>query len=90
MPEVLPTPNFQPPATPEEAEQRFYVRYGAIIGGQDWASIQRYLKEPRRPAPTTVEQWITAAEAVRDQSRSVANPRPEASPPPTQRQHARH
>jgi hypothetical protein len=89
-PSVSPTPSTQPPQTPEEAEARFYVRYSASIGGQDWASVRRYLKEPRRPEPASVEQWIATAEAVRNQSRSEANPRPESSSPPAQRKHARH
>jgi hypothetical protein len=87
---VLHTPNPQPPTTPEEAEARFFTRYGEIIGGGSWANVRRYLKEPRRPEPATVEQWIAAAEAVRDRSRSEDSPRPDATPAPAQRQHAQH
>jgi len=85
-----PSPGNQPPASPEEACTRFYARYGEIMGGDTWADVRRYLKAPRRPEPATVEQWIAAAEAVRDRSRSEASPRPDASPAPAQRQHARH
>ena len=60
-----------PPRDPAEAEQRFFARYGEIIGGENWAAVQRYLGS-RAPKPTTVEGWIAAAEAVRDQSRHSA------------------
>jgi predicted kinase len=57
-----------PPRDPDEAEQRFFARYGEVIGGESWAAVQRYLGS-RAPKPTTVEDWIAAAEAVRDRSR---------------------
>src|SRR5438552_1251303 len=31
------------PSTPAEAAQRFFARYGPIIGGDTWAAAQRYL-----------------------------------------------
>jgi hypothetical protein len=60
-----------PPRDPAEAEQRFFARYAEVIGGENWAAVQRYLGS-RAPKPTTVEGWIAAAEAVRDQSRHSA------------------
>jgi hypothetical protein len=60
-----------PPRDPAEAEQRFFARYGEVVGGENWAAVQRYLGS-RAPKPTTVEGWIAAAEAVRDQSRHGA------------------
>jgi hypothetical protein len=60
-----------PPRDPAEAERRFFARYGDTIGGENWAAVQRYLQS-RAPKPTTVEGWIAAAEAVRDQSRQDA------------------
>ena len=63
-----------PPATPEEAETRFYARYGEVIGGATWADVRRYLRQPRRLEPGTVEQWIATAAAVRDYSRAPAAP----------------
>jgi hypothetical protein len=51
----------------DDAQQRFYARYSEIVGGQDWASVQRFLSS-RAPRPTTVEGWIAAAEAVRDKA----------------------
>jgi predicted kinase len=60
-----------PPRNPAEAEQRFFARYGEVVGGENWAAVQRYLGN-RAPKPTTVEGWIAAAEAVRDQSRRGA------------------
>jgi hypothetical protein len=53
---------------------------GAIIGGDDWMAVRRYLNS-RAQKPTSVEGWIGAAEAVRDKSRQ---------PPPARRTHARH
>ena len=64
-----PAPMANPPATTEEARSRFFVRYGEIVGGQEWADVQRYLRQPRRVEPATVESWIAAATAVRDRSR---------------------
>jgi hypothetical protein len=69
-------PPTNPPATPEEACTRFFARYGAIVGGQAWADVQRYLRQPRRPEPATVARWIAAAEAVRDRSRAQPPSRP--------------
>lgn len=63
-----------PPATPAEAEQRFFVRYGEIVGGQDWADVRRYLRRPSATKPATVAQWIATAAAVRDRSRAQATP----------------
>jgi len=62
-----------PPRDPVEAEQRFFTRYGEIIGGDSWPAVQGYLRS-RAPKPTTVEGWIAAAEAVRDRSRQDSSP----------------
>ena len=58
-----------PPRDAAEAERRFFARYGEIVGGTNWNVVQRYLGNPQ-PKPTTVEGWITVAEAVRDRSRT--------------------
>jgi hypothetical protein len=58
----------QPPRNPAEAEQRFFTRYGEVVGGDTWSAVQSYLKS-RAPRPTTVEGWIAVAEAVRDRAR---------------------
>ncbi|MBK9940829.1 MAG: AAA family ATPase [Kouleothrix sp.] len=63
----------QPPRDPAEAEQRFFTRYGEVIGGDSWGAVQSYLRS-RAPKPTTVEGWIAAAEAVRDRSRQDMPP----------------
>jgi len=60
-----------PPRDPAEAEQRFFARYSETIGGESWAAVQHYLRS-RAPKPTTVDGWIAAAEAVRDQARQDA------------------
>lgn len=52
-----------PPQTTEEAEQRFYARWGDVVGGQTWADVQRYTGI-RGQSPTTIRQWYAAAEAV--------------------------
>jgi hypothetical protein len=57
-----------PPRDPAEAERRFFARYGETIGGESWAAVQSYLRS-RAPKPNTIEGWIAAAEAVRDQAR---------------------
>lgn len=59
-----------PPSTPQEAERRFFARYSAIISGQAWIAVQRYLRT-RAPKPTTIEEWYAAAEAVREQARAA-------------------
>ncbi|HEX9441481.1 MAG TPA: AAA family ATPase [Roseiflexaceae bacterium] len=66
-------PASTPPRNPAEAEQRFFTRYGEIVGGDSWAAVQSYLRS-RAPKPTTVEGWIAAAEAVRDRSRQDSSP----------------
>ena len=60
-----------PPATPREAEQRFFARYGQIVGGISWLDVRAYLGIST-PKPRTVDQWIAAAEAVRDRSRQAS------------------
>ncbi len=60
-----------PPRDAAEAEQRFYARYGDVIGGRSWQSVQRYLGH-LLPRPTSVEEWIAVAEEVRDRARHVA------------------
>jgi hypothetical protein len=52
------------PQTPEEAETRFYARYGPQ-GVGTWSGVQRLLGN-NRPAPKTVEDWIKLAEDVRE------------------------
>lgn len=58
----------QPPRSPAEAERRFYARYGEVIGGNDWKAVQRYLGA-LVPHPSSVEEWIAAAEQVRERAR---------------------
>jgi hypothetical protein len=57
------------PKTAQDAEQRFYAKFSETVGGQEWSSVQRYLGS-RAPRPTTIEGWIAAAEAVRDQTKA--------------------
>jgi hypothetical protein len=60
-----------PPRDATVAEQRFYARYGEVVGGRSWQSVQRYLGH-LLPRPTSVEEWIAVAEEVRDRARHVA------------------
>lgn len=53
------------PKTAPEAEHRFFKRYGDTVGGGNWADVQRYLGI-RALKPVTVDDWISAARAVRD------------------------
>jgi predicted ATPase len=52
------------PRTPEEAERRFFARYGEIVGGGAWAAVQEYLGYPS-DKPTTVDEWIEVGAEVR-------------------------
>jgi hypothetical protein len=67
-PEASPTTAAQPPRDAAEAEQRFYARYGDLIGERSWSAVQRYLGS-LRPRPASVEEWIAVAEAVRGRAR---------------------
>jgi len=64
----------RPPQTPEEAEQRFYARYGETIGGTTWPKVCAYLGQSRRPKPAGIDDWIAAAEQVRDHAKAQAAP----------------
>lgn len=63
------TPAANPPRDAEEAERRFFARYGEIVGGESWKAVQRYLGN-LQPRPTTVEDWIAVAETVRERARN--------------------
>ena len=52
------------PRTAEEAEQRFFVRYGETVGGATWSAVQKFLGY-RSPKPATVEEWIEVGAEVR-------------------------
>jgi hypothetical protein len=52
------------PTTAEEAETRFYARYGPS-GVATWSGVQQILGR-NRPRPQSVEDWIALAEDVRE------------------------
>ena len=52
------------PTTPEEAESRFYARYGSQ-GVATWSGVQTLLGR-NRPRPASVQDWIALAEDVRE------------------------
>jgi hypothetical protein len=56
-------PAAPPPTSTAEAEQRFYHRYSAVIGGDNWSAVQRYTGIRTRP-PTTIKAWYAVAEAI--------------------------
>lgn len=58
-----------PPATTDEAAQRFYDRYAEQIDGSDWAAVQRFVRQPRLPQPTTIDGWYKAARQVQNARR---------------------
>ena len=53
------------PQDAAEAEQRFYARYGTLIGGKTWMHVRRYLGTAGT-MPQTIDEWIAVAAAVRD------------------------
>jgi len=60
-----------PPRDAGEAEQRFFARYGEVVGGTTWQAVQRYLGH-LLARPASVEGWIAVAEEVRDKARTAA------------------
>ena len=52
------------PHTAEEAERRFFARFGELVGGASWSNVQKYLGY-RSPKPSTIQEWIDVAAEVR-------------------------
>jgi len=65
--ELVAPPTTYPPMTVAEAKQRFYARYGEIVGPGGWAAVQRFIGV-RSPEPASIDEWIAAAQAVRDRT----------------------
>jgi len=65
--ELTAPPMTYPPTTVAEAKQRFYARYGEIVGPGGWVAVQRFTGI-RTPEPASIDEWITAAQAVRDRA----------------------
>ncbi len=55
------------PRTAEEAEKRFFARYGETVGGGTWTAVQKFLGY-RSQKPTTVEEWIEVGAEIRGHS----------------------
>ena len=72
---------YRKPATPEDAEARFFARYTDLIGGESWLDVRAYLGH-NHPKPQTIDGWISAAEAVRDRAEQEQQRDEEAAPPP--------
>ena len=62
-----------PPATPAEAEKRFYNRYEKDIGGTTFPKVREFLGELAYPKPATVEAWVALAETVRAKAKAKAS-----------------
>jgi hypothetical protein len=58
------------PRDAAEAEQRFYARYGEVIGGTTWQAVQRFLGH-LLPRPTTIEEWIAVAAEILDRAKAA-------------------
>lgn len=52
------------PKTPREAERRFYARYGSVMGGTTWESVEAFLGYPSEK-PKTVDEWVEVAGEVK-------------------------
>lgn len=59
-----------PPKDTADAERRFFAKFGTVVGGTTWWHVQEYLGHSE-PQPATVEDWISAAQAVRDRNRTM-------------------
>ena len=59
------------PRTAEEAERRFFARYGETVGGGTWTAVQKFLGY-RSPKPSTVDEWIEVGAEVRRQHATAA------------------
>lgn len=66
------------PKTADEAQQRFYARYGDHIGERTWDAVEAFLGH-QHPCPTSVEEWIAVGQEA--QQRLVALPPLPAAPP---------
>ncbi|MEA2984793.1 MAG: hypothetical protein QOD94_1047 [Alphaproteobacteria bacterium] len=55
------------PRTVEEAERRFFARYGEVIGGTSWSSVEQYLGY-EIVKPTAIRDWIDIAAEVRQRA----------------------
>lgn len=53
------------PASPAAAEQRFWAKYGPATSCYRWGDLAARYGLQRRP-PASVDEWIAAAERVRD------------------------
>jgi predicted ATPase len=60
------------PRTAEEAERRFFTRYGETIGGGTWTAVQKFLGY-RSPKPVTVDEWIEVGAEVRRHKLQLEN-----------------
>jgi hypothetical protein len=59
-----------PPATVEEARQRYFARYGDALGGDTFYHVRRFFVEPQMPEPESTEDWVKLAERTRDELRA--------------------
>jgi hypothetical protein len=53
------------PATVAEAKQRFFDRYGTLIGGRTWRHVREY-HQTKAAEPTTIQEWFDIAQLTYD------------------------
>lgn len=63
----------KPSMTLEEAEARFFGKYGAVVGASRWENVKAYLGEPQYESkPATVEEWFAVARRVQERQKQNA------------------
>jgi hypothetical protein len=53
------------PATVAEAKQRFFDRYGTLLGGRTWRHVREY-HQTKAAEPTTIQEWFDIAQLTYD------------------------
>ena len=52
------------PKTAKDAERRFFAKYGAIVGGTEWADVEAFLGY-ESDKPTTISEWVEIAAEIK-------------------------
>ena len=62
-----PAASIAPPQTPEEAQARYFARYGLRIGGDTLRAVRTFFVEPGLVEPGSIEDWVALATRTRDE-----------------------
>ena len=62
-----PAASVAPPQTPEEAQARYFARYGLRIGGDTLRAVRTFFVEPGLVEPGSIEDWVALATRTRDE-----------------------